>query len=59
LSGLDFMDLSGLRIVLAATAWFSWRRGPVFRLLRGPDRVHRVFELTGVPTNCRSATDFE
>jgi anti-anti-sigma factor len=48
LSGLDFMDCSGLRLVLRTSFRSRRRPGPAFGVLRGPDRVHRVFELTGV-----------
>ena len=47
LSGLSFMDSTGLRLIVAAAA----RARDVGRRLivvRGPDPVHRVLELTGL-----------
>ncbi len=44
LSGLDFIDSSGL----AAIAQACRGRGERIKLLRGPRRVHRVFEVTGL-----------
>jgi anti-sigma B factor antagonist len=45
LSGLEFMDSSGLRLIVLADmrARDAGRR---FALVRGPDTVHRVFEIT-------------
>jgi anti-sigma B factor antagonist len=45
LRGLEFMDSSGLRLVVLADmqARESGRR---FALVRGPETVHRVFEIT-------------
>lgn len=46
LSGLSFMDSSGLRVVLQLDA--SCRSaGRRLRIVRGPPVVQRVFELTG------------
>ena len=44
LSGLDFVDSSGLHVLIRA-----YNRSPEgqFKLLRGSRHVHRVFELTG------------
>ena len=45
LSGLEFMDSSGLRCLMQAddrAAAEGWR----LTLVRGPDAVHRVFEVT-------------
>jgi anti-sigma B factor antagonist len=42
LSGLDFMDSTGLRIILAADA-NARRDDRRFVVVRGPDPVHRVF----------------
>lgn len=45
LSGLDFMDSTGLRLVVLTDAKAreaGWR----FELIRGKDSVHRVFEIT-------------
>ena len=45
LSGLDFIDSSGLHALMLAA-----RRAPAgqLSLLRGPRNVHRTFELTGL-----------
>jgi anti-sigma B factor antagonist len=45
LRGLTFMDSTGLRAVLTAVARGS-SLGSGVRLVRGGDRVHRVFEMT-------------
>jgi anti-anti-sigma factor len=47
LRGLEFMDSTGLHAVLriANGAHDTGRR---FALIRGPDQVHRLFELTGL-----------
>jgi anti-sigma B factor antagonist len=45
LSGLEFMDSTGLRLVVLTDAKAregGWR----FELIRGNDSVHRVFEIT-------------
>jgi len=47
LSGLTFMDSSGLRAILQAHAR-SQADSNRLRLVRGPRRVQRVFELTGM-----------
>ena len=44
LSGLDFIDSSGMHALMRAQRRDTKDR---LRLLRGPRRVHRVFELTG------------
>lgn len=44
LSGLDFLDSAGLDAIAQAHR----RCGDRLALLRGPDRVHRVFEITGL-----------
>jgi anti-anti-sigma factor len=46
LSELEFIDSSGLKVILAA----HQRLGRRLILLRGPHRVHRLFELTGLDT---------
>ncbi len=52
LSGLTFLDSSGLRFVLeAATRCEQSYRDVVLR--QGPDGVHRVFELTGLSRRLR------
>ena len=45
LSGLDFLDTSGLEAILAAHAR-CMRHGRELTLLRGPAQVQRIFELT-------------
>jgi len=47
LSGLQFIDSSGIRLILAADAR-SRMDGDRLALIRGPQPVQRVFELTGV-----------
>jgi len=47
LRGLDFMDSTGLHAVLR-TANATHDTGCRFALIRGPDQVHRLFELTGL-----------
>ena len=47
LSGLTFMDSTGVRLVLAAHIRSREDSGRL-ALVRGPDAVHRVFELSGV-----------
>jgi anti-anti-sigma factor len=45
LRGLDFMDSSGLRLVVV-TDMRARAAGRRFALVRGGDTVHRVFEIT-------------
>ena len=45
LSGLEFMDSSGLRTVVLADMR-AREAGRRFVLVRGPETVHRVFEIT-------------
>jgi len=52
LSNLDFIDSSGIRLILAADAR-SRMDGDRLRLVRGRQSVHRVFELTGVAERLR------
>ncbi len=47
LSGLTFMDSSGVRLIVCANLR-SQADGDRLRLIRGSERVQRVFELTGV-----------
>jgi anti-sigma B factor antagonist len=47
LRGLTFIDSSGLWAITVALRWCE-RRGRTVRLLRGPDEVHWVFEVTGL-----------
>lgn len=43
LGGLDFIDSTGLRLLVMASERMQDGR---FSLLRGPKQVHRVFEIT-------------
>jgi anti-anti-sigma factor len=45
LRGLEFMDSSGLRLVVVADM-LAREAGRRFALIRGGDTVHRVFEIT-------------
>jgi anti-sigma B factor antagonist len=45
LSGLEFMDSTGLRIVVSADAR-ARERGTRFAVVRGPDAVQRIFRIT-------------
>jgi anti-anti-sigma factor len=47
LSRLEFMDSSGLRVIVNASAR-SRRNGDRLELIRGPAAVQRVFELTAL-----------
>jgi anti-sigma B factor antagonist len=47
LSGLAFMDSTGLRMVMAAAAR-AREEGRRLAVVPGPDAVQRVFELTGM-----------
>lgn len=47
LSGLSFMDSTGLRLVVAADQR-AREAGRRLQLVRGPEAVQRVFELTGI-----------
>jgi anti-sigma B factor antagonist len=47
LRGVTFIDSSGLWAITVALRWCE-RRGRSVRLLRGPDEVHWVFEVTGL-----------
>jgi anti-anti-sigma factor len=52
LSNLGFMDSTGLRLVVLADARArEQQRG--FAVVRGPDDVHRVFEITRMTTRLR------
>jgi anti-anti-sigma factor len=46
---LDSIDLVGLNTLIHAAAR-SHKRGGGLRLMRGPDRVHRRFQSTGLET---------
>jgi anti-sigma B factor antagonist len=45
LSGLEFMDSSGLRTIVLADMR-AREAGRRFALVRGPETVHRVYEIT-------------
>ena len=45
LRGLEFIDSSGLRLVVLADMQ-AREAGRRFALVRGPETVHRVFEIT-------------
>jgi anti-anti-sigma factor len=45
LRGLEFMDSSGLRLIVLADMR-AREAGRRFALVRGPETVHRVFEIT-------------
>ena len=47
LSGLEFLDSSGLRVLVVAHHRAE-QEGFRFVLVRGPDPVARIFELTGI-----------
>jgi anti-anti-sigma factor len=47
LRGLDFMDTSGLRLVLEERDR-AQREGLAFAVVRGPHAVQRVFEIAGL-----------
>jgi len=45
LSDVEFIDSTGLRMIVSADAR-SRREGRLLQLVKGPDRVHRVFRMT-------------
>jgi anti-anti-sigma factor len=47
LSGLTFMDSTGLRLLVAADRR-AQEAGRTLRIVRGPDPIQRVLELTGL-----------
>ena len=47
LSGLRFMDSTGIRLILQARE-HALRHGADLRLVRGPEQVMRVLELVGL-----------
>jgi anti-sigma B factor antagonist len=47
LSGLDFMDSTGLRMTIELNA-LARQDGCHFIIVRGNDQVHRIFEMSGV-----------
>jgi anti-anti-sigma factor len=52
LSRLDFMDSTGLRLVVLASER-AIGEGREFAVVRGPDDVHRVFEITRMTERLR------
>lgn len=49
LAALDFMDSSGIHVLMAARER-AQATGTRLLLVRPPERVHRLFELTGTTT---------
>jgi len=47
LRGLTFMDSTGLRLLVAADRR-AHEAGRTLRIVRGPDAIQRVLELTGL-----------
>ena len=45
LSDVEFIDSTGLRLIVSADARIR-REGRMLELVKGPDRVHRVFRMT-------------
>jgi anti-anti-sigma factor len=52
LSRLDFMDSTGLRLIVLA-GQRAEEEGRTFALVRGPEDVHRVFEITRMTDRLR------
>jgi len=45
LSDVEFIDSTGLRLIVSADTR-GRREGRLLELVKGPDRVHRVFRMT-------------
>jgi anti-sigma B factor antagonist len=45
LSGVEFIDSTGLRLIVSADTR-TRRNGLMLQIVKGPDRVHRVFRIT-------------
>lgn len=45
LSGVEFIDSTGLRLIVSADSR-TRRNGLMLQIVKGPDRVHRVFRMT-------------
>lgn len=45
LSGVEFIDSTGLRLIVSADTR-ARRSGRMMEIVKGPDRVHRVFRMT-------------
>jgi anti-sigma B factor antagonist len=58
LRGLEFLDSSGLRLVVLADMR-AHETGRRFVLVRGPDTVHRVFEITRMSERLEFVADPE
>jgi anti-sigma B factor antagonist len=58
LRGLEFMDSSGLRLVVLADMR-AREAGRRFVLVRGPETVHRVFEITRMSERLEFVADPE
>jgi anti-sigma B factor antagonist len=58
LRGLEFMDSSGLRLVVLADMK-AREAGQRFALIRGGDTVHRVFEITRISERLNFVEDAE
>jgi len=58
LRGLEFMDSSGLRLVVLADMR-AREAGRRLVLVRGPETVHRVFEITRMSERLEFVTDPE
>lgn len=56
LRGLTFLDSSGLRVIIMAGAR-SRRDGPPLTVVRGPEQVQSVFEITGMDRELRMVDD--
>jgi anti-sigma B factor antagonist len=56
LRGLTFMDSTGLRLLVGADAR-ARESGHRLAIVRGPDAVHRVLEITGLDTRLDVVAD--
>ncbi len=53
LQKLEFLDSTGLRIILAARE-LCWRRGQEFAVTKGSQQVQRLLSVTGVGEHLRT-----
>jgi anti-anti-sigma factor len=58
LGNLEFMDSTGLRIILSADT-AARKNGRRLRLVEGPEAVHRVFRLTLMDQRLDFVSDLE
>jgi anti-anti-sigma factor len=58
LSGLTFIDSTGIRLILQARE-YSLQRCADFGLVRGPERVMRVLELVGLDEQLKTTARSE